>query len=193
MTSPAGNSNDLQLIDRFKGGDAAAFEEIVLNYQDGIYSLCRRMLSNAHDAEDAAQDVFLKAYRGLPAFRPEASLSTWLHRIAVNTCIDHRRKPVFESLFRSSGDGEEAQIEAFSGDPSPERLYESRQMGQALQRSLGRLSGKLRAAIVLKEMEGLSYEEIADVLGISLGTVKSRIARARDELQKLMKDFTEQN
>ncbi len=193
MTSLAGNSNDLQLIDRFKGGDAAAFEEIVLKYQDKIYNLCRHMLGNAHDAEDAAQDVFIKAYQGLHKFQPHASLSTWLYRIAVNTCIDYRRKPVFESLFKSSGEGEEVQIEAFSGDPSPERLYESRQMGQALQRSLGKLSDKLRAAIVLKEVKGLSYEEIADVLGISPGTVKSRIARARDELQKLMKNFTEQN
>ena len=187
------NSDDFSLIARFKDGDRFSFEEIVLRYQDKIYNLCWHMLGNAHDAEDAAQDVFLKAFQALPKFRPEASLYTWLYRIATNTCIDYKKKPIFESLFGDSGEGERLVRDRASDAPSPEKLYQSKQIGETLQESLGKLSSKLRAIIILKEIEDLSYEEIADTLDISMGTVKSRIARAREELQKLMKKFREQN
>jgi RNA polymerase sigma-70 factor (ECF subfamily) len=187
------NDDDISHINRFKEGDPSAFEAIVLKYQDKIYSLCRHMLGNAHDAEDAAQEVFLKAYQALPRFQPDASLYTWLYRIAANTCLDHLRKPVFESLFGPSGEGEGLVHDRASEAPSPERLYQSKQTDRALQEGLGKLSPKLRAIIILKEIEGLSYEEIADSLAISMGTVKSRIARAREELQKVMKKFREQN
>ena len=96
-------TEDQRIIDRFKKGDTSAFGEIVLKYQDKIYNLCRHMLGNAHDAEDAAQDAFLKAYQALPKFQPEASLYTWLYRIATNTCIDYKKKPIFESLFGDYG------------------------------------------------------------------------------------------
>jgi RNA polymerase sigma-70 factor, ECF subfamily len=187
------NDDDPSLINRFKEGDASAFGEIVLKYQDKVYNLCRHMLGNAQDAEDAAQDVFLKAYQALPKFQPEASLYTWLYRIATNTCIDYKKKPVFESLFGDSGEGERLVHDRASDAPSPEKLYQSKQIGQALQESLGKMSPKLRAIIILKEIEELSYEEIADTLEISMGTVKSRIARAREEIQKLMIKFREQN
>ncbi len=186
MGRPVPDAHDIELVIRFRKGDQSAFEDIVLGFQDRIYNLCRRMLGNAHDAEDAAQDVFLKAYQALPRFEPGASLYTWLYRIAINTCIDYKRKPFLESLFKRSDEGEEIMIDMPSGEPSPERLAESKQMEQTLQKSLGKLSQKLRTAIILKEIEGLSYEEIADVLDISMGTVKSRIARAREELLKLM-------
>jgi RNA polymerase sigma-70 factor (ECF subfamily) len=184
---------DNRLIERFKEGDPAAFGDIVLKYQDKIYNLCRHMLGNAHEAEDAAQDVFLKAFQALPKFQPKASLYTWLYRIATNTCIDYKRKPVWESIFGSAEEGDRLVHDRASVDPSPEKLYQSKQTGQVLQESLGRLSPKLRAIIILKEIEEQSYEEIADILDISLGTVKSRISRAREELQKIMKKFREQN
>lgn len=191
MGRPVSDAHDIELITRFRNGDQSAFEEIVLESQDRIYNLCRRMLGNAHDAEDAAQDVFLKAYQALPRFELGASLSTWLYRIAVNTCIDYKRKPFLESLFKRSDEGEESMIDMPSGEPSPERRAESKQMGQSLQKSLGKLSQKLRTAIILKEIEGLSYEEIAEVLEISMGTVKSRIARAREDLIELMGETLE--
>ncbi|HUI67078.1 MAG TPA: sigma-70 family RNA polymerase sigma factor [Nitrospirota bacterium] len=186
-------SEDINLIKRFKKGDTSAFEEIVLKYQDKMYSLCRHMLGNAADAEDAAQDVFLKAYQALHKFQPDASLYTWLYRIATNTCIDYRRKPVFESLFGHFEEGETLIHDRASDVPSPEKLYQSKQIDRALQEGLGKLSPKLRAIIVLKEIEELSYEEIAETLDISMGTVKSRIARAREELQRFMQKFREQN
>jgi len=185
--------DDLTLIEQFKKGDASAFGELVLRYQDRIYNLCRYMLGNAADAEDAAQEVLLKAYQALPKFQPDASLYTWLYRIATNTCIDFKKKPIFESIFGDSGEGERLVHDRASDAPSPEKLYQSKQIEQALQESLAKLSPKLRAINVLKEIEELSYEEIADTLEISMGTVKSRIARAREELQKLMKKFREQN
>ncbi len=151
------------------------------------------MLGNAEDAEDAAQNVFLKAYQALTKFQPEASLYTWLYRIATNTCIDYKKKPIFESLFGGSEEGERLVHDRASDAPSPEQLYQSKQIDQALQESLGKLSPKLRAIIILKEIEEMSYEGIADTLDISIGTVKSRIARAREELRKLMKKFREQN
>jgi RNA polymerase sigma-70 factor (ECF subfamily) len=180
---------DKSNVKKNTNGDPTAFEDILLAYQDKIYNLCRYMLGNAHDAEDAAQDTFLKAYQALPKFRPEASLYTWLYRIATNTCIDYKRKPVFESLFGASEEGERLIHDRVSDDPSPERLYQSKQMNQALQEGLARLSPKLRAVIVLLEIEGLSYEEIAETLDISLGTVKSRVARAREDLKKTMKKY----
>jgi RNA polymerase sigma-70 factor (ECF subfamily) len=182
-----------RIIEKCKNGDPAALEEFISAYQDKIYNLCRHMLGNEHDAEDAAQDVFLKAFQALPKFQPKASLYTWLYRIATNTCIDYKRKPVLESLFGSAEEGNRLVHDRASDDPSPEKLYQSKQTGQLLQESLDRLSPKLRAIIILKEIEELPYEEIADTLEISMGTVKSRIARAREELQKLMKKFREQN
>jgi RNA polymerase sigma-70 factor (ECF subfamily) len=110
----------------------------------------------------------------------------------VNTCIDYKRIPLCESIFKSSETGEELVIEYPSDLPSPEKDYESKQINAALQRALRKLSPKLRAVIVLKEMEGLLYEEIAATLDVSIGTVKSRISRAREELKELLKDFTEQ-
>jgi RNA polymerase sigma-70 factor (ECF subfamily) len=186
------NSDELSIINRFKEGEESAFEELVLKYQDRIYNLCRHMLGDAHDAEDSAQNTFLKAYRGLKAFNPDASLYTWLYRIAVNTCLDHKRRPFFESIYKRSDTGEELVIEHPSASPAPDKIYEAKQIQRALHMALTKLSPKLRAVIVLKEMEGLSYEEIADTLEVSIGTVKSRISRARDELKILLKDFTEQ-
>jgi RNA polymerase sigma-70 factor (ECF subfamily) len=180
--------DDFNLINRFKDGDSSAFDEIIFKYQDKIYNLCRHILGNAHDA----QDVFLKAYQSLNKFKPDASLHTWLYRIAVNTCIDHKRKPFFESLFKTSKEGDVFAVDRPADSPSPERLYESKQISNAIHLALGRLSERLRTVIVLKEIEGLSYDEIAEVLDVSIGTVKSRISRAREELKKLLKKFREQ-
>lgn len=184
--------DDIELIDSFKKGKESAFEELVLKYQDRIYNLCRYMLSNAHDAEDATQDTLIKAYQNLKKFRPEASFYTWLYRIAVNTCLDYKRRPFFESLFKKTDEGEEFIEEPSSEWPSPERLYESKQIGSAMHNSIRKLPPKLRTVIILKEIEGLSYQEIADILEVSTGTVKSRISRAREELKQRLKKFTEQ-
>ena len=181
--------DDTDILRRFKNGDTSAFKEIVLAYQDSIYSLCTYMIGDPANAQDVAQDVFLKAYQNLKAFKPNASIYTWLYRITVNTCIDYKRKISFESLFRHHQHEEDIIENEPSGDPSPESLYGSRQDAATLKKALGKLSQKLKAVIVMKEVEGLSYEEIADALELSIGTVKSRISRARGELKSLMKGF----
>jgi RNA polymerase sigma-70 factor, ECF subfamily len=174
-------ADDENLINRFKGGDLSGFEELVRKYQDRIYNLCRYMVQDTHDAEDTAQDVFLKAYRSLNTFKPDAALYTWLYRIAVNTCLDYKKKS------RSEQAEDESVIDDLaSTEPSPERLYESKEISQAIQSALRKLPKDLRAAIVLKEIEDLSYQEIAEVLHTSIGTVKSRISRAREELRRLL-------
>ena len=174
--------NERVLIERVKKGDPSAFEAILIRHEDRIYNLCRYMLRDPRDAQDAAQDVFLKAYRGLKGFKPDASLYTWLYRIAVNTCLDYQRKSR-RKAFRSEPLTEDLPSEA----PLPEQLYESAEIHHLLQLALQKLPEKLRAAIVLREIEGLSYEEIAEVLHTPVGTVKSRISRAREQLWHLLK------
>jgi RNA polymerase sigma-70 factor, ECF subfamily len=157
------------------------FEEFVRKNEDRIFNLCLYMLGNSQDAQDAAQDTFIKTYKGLKDFRPVASLYTWVYRIAVNTCLDHKKKSRHDPL-----KGEVLLEQLETSEPSPESRYHSKQNSEALQSALQELPQKLRSAIVLKEIEGLSYEEIALVLDTSVGTVKSRISRAREELKLLL-------
>ncbi len=183
--------DDVCHIEKFKSGDKSAFDALLRKYQDKVYTLCRYMLENPQDADDAAQDTFVKAFQGLRSFTPTSSFYTWLYRIAVNTCLDRKRKFSLHSLFFSKDF--EHHIDSFpSHAPSPETAYAAKQSMQALQAALNNLSKKLRVVIVLNELEGLSYDEIAEVLNVSVGTVKSRIFRAREELKKIMKKFTEQ-
>jgi RNA polymerase sigma-70 factor, ECF subfamily len=173
--------DDRDLVERFKSGDREAFEELLRKYQDRIYNVCHYMLQDTGDAQDAGQDVFLKAYGNLKAYRPDSSLYTWLYRIAVNACLDYNKKS------RPKPFEDESVVDDFpSVQPSPERLYQSKETGRAIETALQKLPKKLRAAIVLKEIEGLSYEEIAEALDTSVGTVKSRISRAREELRRLL-------
>jgi RNA polymerase sigma-70 factor (ECF subfamily) len=172
---------DINLIIRFKDGDLSAFEELVRKNEDRIYNLCRYMLHDISDAQDAAQDTFIKAYKGLRDFRPDASFSTWLYRIAVNTCLDHQKKSRHDPL-----SGGVLSEELLSFDPSPEDQYQSKKTTEAIRTALQKLPEKLRSAIVLREIEELTYEEIALVLDTSVGTVKSRISRAREELRIIL-------
>jgi RNA polymerase sigma-70 factor (ECF subfamily) len=174
-------ADEADLIDRFKGGDLSVFEGLVRTYQDRIYNVCRYMIQDTHDAQDAAQEVFLKAYKSLGDFKPGASLYTWLYRIAINTCLDYKKKSRPEQM-----EDESVIDDLASTEPSPERRYQSKEIGLAIQVALRKLPEHLRAAIVLKEIEELPYEEIAEVLHTSVGTVKSRISRAREELRRLL-------
>jgi RNA polymerase sigma-70 factor (ECF subfamily) len=139
------------------------------------------MLGDPEDAQDAAQDAFLKSYRGLKDFRPDSSVYTWLYRIAVNTCLDYKRKSRRDALkYKPLSE------DIPSTEPFPAQLYESRENTEAIQAALQRLPEKLRAVVVLREIEGFSYEEIAQVLHTSEGTVKSRISRAREQLRQFL-------
>jgi RNA polymerase sigma-70 factor, ECF subfamily len=180
-------SDDPYLVKRFTEGDASAFSELVHRYQGQIYNLCRYMLSDPDLAQDAAQDTFLKAYHRLKDFRGDCAFYSWLYRIAVNTCLDAKRK---SHQPPDHIDPAPPLEEIPSPAPLADRLYQSKETSHAIQAALQKLPDSLRSAIVLKEIEGLSYEEIADTLGISIGTVKSRISRAREELKRLLKART---
>jgi RNA polymerase sigma-70 factor (ECF subfamily) len=175
--------DDRHLIELFKRDPDTAFKRIVEEYQDRIFNLCVFMLHSKEDAQEAAQDAFIKAYRSFEKFTPQASLYTWLYRISINTCIDYTRK--YRARFIND---EDAIAEIASPEPSPEKVSQSREVTAVIRKALESLTPDFRAIIVLKEMEGLSYEEISEVLQISIGTVKSRISRARDELRQLLRD-----
>ncbi len=182
MTDAMNCPDDKDLVTRSQRGDRPAFEQLVLKYQNRIYNLCRYMIHDAGDAQDAAQDVFIKAYGNLKGYRPDSSIYTWLYRIAVNTCLDYSKKSRPEPF-----ENESTVDNLPSAQPSPERLYQSKETGRVIQAALQKLPTKLRAALVLKEIEEFSYEEIADTLDTSVGTVKSRISRAREELRRLLR------
>lgn len=190
-TSPMLVSDDILMIEKSQQGDRSSFGELIQLYQDRIYTLCRYLLENPEDANDAAQDTFVKAFIGIKDYTPTASFYTWLYRIAVNTCLDHKRKFSLRAFFFPS-DSNSIVDDFPSQFPSPEAALATKQSLQVFQTALNRLSPKLRTVIVLKELEGLSYEEIAEVLDVSVGTVKSRISRAREELQLMTKKITEQ-
>jgi RNA polymerase sigma-70 factor (ECF subfamily) len=183
--------NEVEVIAKVNKGATSEFETLVQKYQGRIYTLCRYLLKSPQDAEDAAQDTFLKAFQGLKGFTPTSAFYTWLYRIAVNTCLDYRRKSSLRSVF-SSADIRKKPDLVPSELSSPESTYAAKESIHALQAALNSISEKLRIVVVLKEMEGLSYEEIAKILDVSVGTVKSRISRAREELRKRMEEFTEQ-
>jgi RNA polymerase sigma-70 factor (ECF subfamily) len=181
---------DRELVRRCLEGDLFSFDELMRRYERKVYSLAFHMLGNPEDAADLAQEAFLKVYRALPAFRGEALFSTWLFRIVTNSCLDGRRRtrrhPPVISLSRPPGTGESeapAELPDNSGDPL--ESYLQTEMQEEIQKLLGQLPPPQRLVLVMRDLEGYSYEEIAAALNISLGTVKSRLNRARLRLRDL--------
>ena len=173
------------LIRQVRSGDAAAFEPLLTAYEKGVYNLCLRMVRNPADAEDLAQETFLKAYRGIAGYRGESKFSVWLYRIASNLCLDflrqQKRRPT-APLTVEDEDGDMRETEVADGRLQPERLLEQKLTGDSLRRGLDALPPEFRQVLLLRELQGLSYEEIGGILGLESGTVKSRIFRARKKL-----------
>jgi RNA polymerase sigma-70 factor (ECF subfamily) len=187
---------DRRLLERCQANDLLAFEEIVHRYKNKLHSYVARMVDNAEDAEDLTQDVFVKAFVSLGSFRGEASLQTWLYRIATNLCIDRarrrkRRGMDMVSIDEPLHDDEDEDIgrDIPDADADPYLEVERKELQQQVRVALRRLSEKLRTVIVLFDVQGLSYEEIAQVVGCPVGTVKSRLFNARVELAKQLKPY----
>ena len=180
---PLSQLDETDCIARAQRGEVAAFSELVARYQDRIYRFLVRMTRSQEDARELTQETFLSAYEALPRWRPDARLSTWLFRIARNQAVDRLRRAQrveFVAL-------DEALHEQVPADtPTPEAALQARQRIAALERALARLPVEHREILLLRDIEDLPYEDIAEVLGISLGTVKSRIARARTGLLQHM-------
>ncbi|WP_084413253.1 sigma-70 family RNA polymerase sigma factor [Desulfovirgula thermocuniculi] len=176
------------LIRRSQKRDLAAFEELVVLYQQRVYALSYQLTGNHDDAQELAQEVFVRAYRALETFRGEADFGTWLHRITVNLYLNMKKRRSSAELISldepvDTGDGEVTrELRAATGDPL--EALEEREFREMVERALAELSPEQRAVLVLREIEGYSYEEIARLLGLSLGTVKSRLNRARESLKK---------
>ena len=179
-----------ELVERAKKGDETAFEVLVTDNEKRIYNLCRRLTGNPEDAAELTQEAFLNAWRGLSRFQGESSFSTWLYRLASNACIDFLRKEKRRqnlSMTVSLDDEEEArQVELPDERYAPERELERTEVRQAVAAGLERLTLEHRQVLVMREINGLSYAEIGAVLGLEEGTVKSRIARARNALRKVL-------
>ncbi len=189
---------DRSLVDRFKSGDQTAFDEMVTRYWDRIYSMVHQLLRNQQDAEEVTQDAFIRAHRGLANFRGESAFSTWLYQIATNLARNRywywwRRKRDKSISFDApvSADNETTLAEIIPAEvETPDDITVTQEFVTRIAQGMERLSAKHREILILRNIKNLSYEEIADILKISVGTVKSRIARARDSLRaKLGEDF----
>lgn len=178
-------SEEAMLVEEALAGSVPAFEKLVSLYSKKIYNYCYRMAGNKEDAEDILQDVFVKAYRSLNGFRRNSQFSTWLYRIAYNACIDHHRKKriVTVPVLGIDEQGRQLIAEIASDGPSLEEEVLSNERKLAVQKAIGQLRPEYRTVILLREIDGLSYDEIAGVLNIPLGTVKSYISRARETLR----------
>lgn len=185
---------DKQLVERVQRGDKSAFDLLVLKYQHKIFSLISRYVKDADEVQDVAQEAFIKAYRALPRFRGESAFYTWLYRIAINTAKNHlvsrsRRPP------GSDVELEDAQYmdagNALRDAETPESSLFGEELRQVVNGALRDLPDDLRAAVTLREFDGLSYEEIAEVMECPVGTVRSRIFRARDAIDRSVKEHME--
>jgi RNA polymerase sigma-70 factor (ECF subfamily) len=179
------------LLQAFRQGKPGAFDAIVLAHQDRVYAFCARMLSDRVEAMDVSQEVFISAYRNLGGFREEASLSTWLLKIAANRCLNRIRQrsslAAREVVLPDSAGGDEPPFQPPAPEEGrPDRIAENREMANILEKALGRIDPDSRWLLLLSDVEGFTYEEIASMAGIPVGTVKSRLHRARMALRKIL-------
>ena len=178
---------DQVLVERVQNGDKAAFELLVTKYHRKIIRLISRLVRDPAEVEDVAQDAFIKAYRALPQFRGESAFYTWLYRIAINTAKNYlvaaRRRPVDYDLDLQDPESYDVQVRLKDTD-TPEGLLLTNEIRHTVEKAISQLPEDLRTAIILRELEGMSYEEIAQAMDCPVGTVRSRIFRAREAIAK---------
>ncbi len=178
-----------ELVQLAKAGDQDAFETLVRTHEKMVYHLALRMTNNQEDACDLTQEAFISAYRALPKFKEESSFSTWLYRLATNACIDFLRKEKRRRvvpLVTQDEDGEQRNLEIPDPGGSPVAEMEKKELREAVHRGINLLTPEHRQVLLLREISGLNYLEIAETLGLEEGTVKSRIARARLRLREIL-------
>ena len=190
MTLPP-EDDDAQLVVRVQKGDKRAFDLLVLKYRHRIYSLCSRFVRDPDEVQDVVQEAFIKAYRALPQFRGDSAFYTWLYRIGINTAKNYlvtqgRRAPT-----STEADAEEAETfddgEHLRDINTPESMLATKQIAETVNIAMEALPEELRIAITLRELEGLSYDEIAETMGCPIGTVRSRIFRAREAIAERLR------
>ncbi|MDL2317518.1 sigma-70 family RNA polymerase sigma factor [Eubacteriales bacterium OttesenSCG-928-A19] len=178
--------DDTQLITHAQRGDADAFEALLAPHERKIYALCLRILGNQEDAKDCAQEAILRIWRSLGTYRRQASFTTWSCRIATNVCLDLLRRNKARPAV-SLDTVAEVRFEATDGRADPHAQAETAARKRAMTEGIAELSPDMRAALVLRDVQGFSYDEVAEVLQVPLGTVKSRVSRARDRLRDALR------
>src|SRR5262245_51761466 len=183
------DAQEAVFVSRRQANEDAAYDELVRVYHASMFHVAYRMLGDSNDAADAVQEIFLKVFRNVQKFRGDSSLKTWIYRIAFSEILNRLRW--WRRRFRSSTvsldddhEGKGQYIHLAASNPSPLQALESKEREGAIQQALTKLSGEHRSIVILRDIEGFSYSEIADILGISVGTVKSRLARARADMKK---------
>lgn len=179
---------ELKLVHRAAGGDEGAFEKLVIENERLIYNVALKITGNPDDAEDVAQEAFIKAYRNLGSFRGESRFSGWLYRLCYNAAMDHIRKnrdPNLRSL--TNDDGSDAELDVADPAPTPEESADRKETQRIVREAVAMLDDDKREILVMREFSGMSYTAIADALGIEEGTVKSRISRARASLAEILR------
>lgn len=181
-------SLDELLVERAKKGDVGAFEQLISQHQKTVYNIAYRLTGNHEDASDVAQEAFIRAYSSLPDFRGDSSFATWLYRIVNNACLDELRKRKRQRVtyIDQTVAMEDGEVTRQIADPAdgPEEALERVEIQRVVQESISQLEEEYRIVLVMRELQGYSYNEIADTLGINLGTVKSRLNRARNALKE---------
>ena len=189
-----GPKEDAVLIRDFCEGDKAAFDSLVLKHKDRLFNLCYRLLGDYEEANDSAQETFIKVYRSLKKFRLESAFSTWLYRIAVNTCKNKLKSSAFRQKRKMvplenpiSATRSSPSREIQDDSQSPAIALENKERMRVIQEAINALPEEQREVVTLRDIEGFSYEEVAEITGFNLGTVKSRLARARLSLRKKLR------
>ncbi|NLK86073.1 MAG: sigma-70 family RNA polymerase sigma factor [Clostridiaceae bacterium] len=178
------------LLEKAKSGDVAAFEELIDSYQKKVFNLALRIIGNYDDAADLAQETFVRIYKAISNFKEQSSFSTWVYRITTNVCLDELRRrknkkvvSLDEDIHMNDGD---MKRQVMSEDPGPDEAAEREEVRRVVNDAINKLSEDLRVVITLRDLQGMSYEEIAKTLDLPGGTVKSRINRARLALKKVL-------
>jgi len=180
------------LINKIHSGDRDAFNELVTGYQQRVFNISYSMLSDYEDAVDASQEVFIRVYRSIDKFRGESSLSTWIFRITKNICMDFLRKRKEASISIDKEDEEGQKMEIEDSSKSPEHIAEQNETAKIVRNAINELDDNSRLIITMFDLEGMSYDEISAVLKIPIGTVKSRLNRAREKIKKNLWEKREQ-
>jgi RNA polymerase sigma-70 factor, ECF subfamily len=190
VTGETAAESDLALVERVQRGEKSAFDVLVLRYQHKVLKLIMRYIRDAMEAEDVAQEAFIKAYRALPGFRGDSAFYTWLYRIAINTAknalVSSKRRPIDYDLDLQDPEQYELQARLKDGE-TPEHLVLTEEIRETVNGAMKELPEDLRTAIVLREIDGLSYEEIAAAMDCPVGTVRSRIFRAREAIDRKLR------
>jgi RNA polymerase sigma-70 factor, ECF subfamily len=191
---------DREVVQRAKGGSEAAYRELLRRYQRPVFSLVYRMVRDRELAEDLAQECFIKVFNHVDRYDAKYKFSSWLFKIASNLAIDTLRRKELRTVSiegsrhaTSSEEEEATRISIVSHDPNPEQALEAKQLGGRIEEAIARLRPEYRTAVLLRHVEGRAYEEIAEIMEVPLGTVKTYIHRARGELKEMLRDLKEED